>query len=198
MRFCGRVNHSRGPNPDFALSWARPMQARRQVRLNREWRVYSHGSGVLQSPWLPYPPPCHETLIKPFDDADVAHRAVIECFERILISRALVSGDGFLDAGEFRHHDALLLAGLEGGRCRAARQIAAAERRDRRRRQLGIGGELLRGGNRARPGIDLAGACPGSNIQRRKRGGRFMSFWSALFGGRGAAAEKVSDPVEYK
>jgi hypothetical protein len=26
-----------------------------------------------------------------------------------------------------------------------------------------------------------------------------MSFWSALFGGRGAAkAEKVSDPVEYK
>ena len=25
-----------------------------------------------------------------------------------------------------------------------------------------------------------------------------MSFWSALFGGRGAAAEKISDPVEYK
>ena len=25
-----------------------------------------------------------------------------------------------------------------------------------------------------------------------------MSFWSALFGGRGAAVEKVSDPVEYK
>jgi hypothetical protein len=24
MRFCGRVNHSRGPNPDFALSWERP------------------------------------------------------------------------------------------------------------------------------------------------------------------------------
>ena len=25
-----------------------------------------------------------------------------------------------------------------------------------------------------------------------------MSFWSALFGGRAAAIEKVSDPVEYK
>jgi hypothetical protein len=25
-----------------------------------------------------------------------------------------------------------------------------------------------------------------------------MSFWSALFGGRGTAGEKVSDPVEYK
>ena len=25
-----------------------------------------------------------------------------------------------------------------------------------------------------------------------------MSLWSALFGGRGAAGEKISDPVEYK
>jgi hypothetical protein len=23
-RFCGRTNHSRGPNPDFACSWERP------------------------------------------------------------------------------------------------------------------------------------------------------------------------------
>src|SRR5580704_17129541 len=127
-----------------------------QVRLNREWRVYSHALGVLQSPWLPYPPLCHETLIKPFDDADVAHRAVIECFERILISRALVGGDGFLDARELRHHDALLLAGLESRRRGAARQVAAAERRDRRRRQLRIGGELLRIGNRAIDGDPIA------------------------------------------
>src|ERR1700675_4192082 len=130
MRFCGRMNHSRGPNPDFALSWARPMQARRQVRLNHEWRVYSHALSVLQSSWLPSPPSCHETLIKPFDDADVAHRAVAERFERILVGRALVGGDGFLDARELRHHDALFLAGLKGRRRRAARQIAAAERRD--------------------------------------------------------------------
>src|SRR5580693_6664507 len=127
MRFCGRVNHSRGPNPDFALSWERPFllahdllgprpRPRRQVRLNREWRVYSDGSRVLQSSRLPFPPLCHETLIKPFDDADIAHGAVIERFERILISRALVGGDGFFDARELRHHDALLLAGLDGRR----------------------------------------------------------------------------------
>src|ERR1700682_5387288 len=127
MRFCGCVNHSRGPNPDFALAWERPMQARRQVRLNREWRVYSHGSGVLQSPRLPYLPRCHETLIKPFDDADVAHRAVAERLERVLISGALVGGDGLLDARELRHHDAFLLARLKGCRRRAASEIAAAE-----------------------------------------------------------------------
>src|SRR5580704_15584616 len=158
-------------------------QWRMQVRLNHEWRVYSHGSGVLQSPWLPYPPLCHETLIKPFDDADVAHGAVIERFERVLISRALVSGDGLLDARELRHHDALLLAGLEGGCRRAARQIAAAERRDRRRCQLRIGGAFLRIGTRAINGTPIAlrhcrtpsrmrAVLVRSNIQQRKRGGR--------------------------
>src|ERR1700731_5440964 len=106
-------------------------QWRMQVRLNREWRVYSHALGVLQSPWLPYPPSCHETLIKPFDDADVAHGAVAERFQRILVSRALIGGDGLLDARELRHYDALLLASLKSRRRRAARQIAAAERRDR-------------------------------------------------------------------
>src|SRR5580700_10632655 len=128
MRFCGRVNHSRGPNPDFALSWERPFLVgpRRQVRLNREWRVYSHASDVLQSPWLPWRRRCPQALIEPFDDADVAHGAVAERFQRVLISRALVGGDGFLDAREFRHHDAFLLAGLKGCRRRATRQIAAA------------------------------------------------------------------------
>jgi hypothetical protein len=38
-----------------------------------------------------------------------------------------------------------------------------------------------------------------SNIRSSGEKGRpVMSFWSALFGGRGSAAEKVSDPVEYK
>ena len=90
-----------------------------------------------------------EPLIQSLDDADVAHRARwSRRFERVLIGRALVGGDGFLDAREFRHHDAFFLAGLEGGRGGAARQIAAAERRDRGRRQFGVSGEFLRVGNR--------------------------------------------------
>src|SRR4029077_19246237 len=65
-------------------------------------------------------------------------------------------GDGLVHARELRHHDALLLAGLVGLGRRAARQVTAAERRDRRRRQLRIGGELLRIGNRAVDGDPIA------------------------------------------
>src|SRR5579859_5332770 len=49
MRLLDRANHSGGPNPDFAWSWERPSRAKRQVRLNREWRVYSDAAPDWQS-----------------------------------------------------------------------------------------------------------------------------------------------------
>ena len=79
----------------------------------------------------------------------VAHRAVAERLERLLVGRAVVGGDRLLDAREFGDDDALLLPRLVGVRRGAACQIFAAERPRRLGRQLGVFGELRRIGNRA-------------------------------------------------
>jgi hypothetical protein len=81
--------------------------------------------------------PARDPTISPApDDADVAHRAVAERLERLLVGGACIGGGGLLDAREFRDDDALFLPGLVGDGRRAAREIAPAERRDRRRRKL--------------------------------------------------------------
>src|SRR5262249_31735180 len=82
------------------------------------------------------------------DDADVAHRAATERLERLLVGGACIGSRGLLNAREFRDDDALFLPGLVGGGGGAAREIAPAERRDRRRRKLRISGKLLRIGDR--------------------------------------------------
>ena len=88
-------------------------------------------------------------LVQRLDDADVTHRAIAERLERLLVGGACIGGDSLLDAREFRDDDALFLPGLVSGGRRAAREIASAKRRDRRRRKLRISGKLLRIRNRA-------------------------------------------------
>src|SRR5215204_7734219 len=51
--------------------------------------------------------PTTAALLQPLDDAQVAHGAVAECLQRVLVGRAVVRRDGLFDAGEFRDDDAL-------------------------------------------------------------------------------------------
>src|SRR5436190_18794370 len=87
------------------------------------------------------------TLLQSRHDPHVALGAVAERLQRVLVARALVAGAGLLGAREFRDDDAVLQSGLVGVRRGAARQILAAERRGRLRRQFGIGREFLWIGN---------------------------------------------------
>src|SRR5215211_691677 len=118
-------------------------------------------SSITDAPWLRSPAdhfprsyairgpaasaraPTTAALLQLLDDAQVAHRAVAECLQRVLVGRAVMRRDGFFHAGEFGDDDALLEARLVGRRGGAAREIAAAERRDRRRRELGVSGKLV-------------------------------------------------------
>ena len=54
-------------------------------------------------------------LLQPLDDADVAHGAVAERFERLLVFRAVMRSDRLFDRGEFAHHGTRIQTGLEGG-----------------------------------------------------------------------------------
>ena len=54
----------------------------------------------------------------------------------------VMAGDRFIQAGEFGHHKAFLQSGLEGRIRIAAAEITHAKRRQRDRRQLGIGRKL--------------------------------------------------------
>src|SRR5262245_10336655 len=78
-------------------------------------------------------------LLQSLDDTDVAHGAVAERRQRLLVGRTVVGGDRVLHARKLGDDDALPEAGLARRRWGAACQIAAAERRDRGWRQLGIG-----------------------------------------------------------
>src|SRR6516165_9711559 len=72
----------------------------------------------------------------------MSRTAPSECLERLAVFRAVVRGDRLLDAGEFRHHNALLPPRLEGGGRVAAREVSHAVFRQRSRRKLGVGGDL--------------------------------------------------------
>src|SRR3974390_2655497 len=83
-------------------------------------------------------------LVRPFDDADVAHGAVAERFQRFLVGGTVIGGDRFFDAGKFGDDDALLLSSFKSGRCGATHDVAGAERCGRLRRHLRIGGNVFR------------------------------------------------------
>src|SRR5262249_43365419 len=99
---------------------------------------------------------CGGTLLQPLHDAQVAHGAVAERLQCRLVGRAVVRRDGLFHAGEFGDDDTLLQARLVGRRGGAAREIASAERRDRRRRELGVGRKLVGIGDRAIAGDPVA------------------------------------------
>src|SRR5262245_26720471 len=114
-------------------------------------------------------------LVQRLDDADVTHRAIAERLERLLVGGACIGGDSLLDAREFRDDDALFLPGLVSGGRRAAREIASAKRRDRRRRKLRISGKLLRIRNRA-----IDGDPVGFQHRRLRVGGVRINMTSAF------------------
>src|SRR5271168_493223 len=155
--FWGRANHSHGLQSGFCVVLGLALRRKRQVRLNREWALYSDDLPILQSPKGPTKRPKTKpeplaSLLQSLDDADVAHRAVAERLERVLVGRTVIGRHRFLEAREFRDHDALFLAGLERGAGGAARDITRAEWRDGGRRELGVSGDFLRIGNRATAG----------------------------------------------
>src|SRR5215471_17688528 len=129
-------------------------------------------------------------LVQRLDDADVTHRAIAERLERLLVGGACIGGDSLLDAREFRDDDALFLPGLVSGGRRAAREIASAKRRDRRRRKLRISGKLLQIGNRPIDGDPVGfqhrrlrvGMAHRSEYQpvRQRAGGRCSGILSEL------------------
>src|ERR1700722_9389109 len=94
--------------------------------------------------------------VQTLDDADVAHGAVAERFQRFLVAGTVIGGERLFDAGKFGNDDAFFLSGFESGRRTAAHDVAAAERCGRFRRHLRIGGELFWIGNRAVAGHPVA------------------------------------------
>src|SRR5258707_13381685 len=80
--------------------------------------------------------------LDPADDPNVAHGTVAERAQRFLVAGAVVPGDRFFEAGEFRHDQPLFQPGLEGRVGDAAAQIAHAKGRERNGSKLRIGGDL--------------------------------------------------------
>src|SRR5271166_3597385 len=96
------------------------------------------------------------SLLQPLDNAQVAHGAVAQRAQRLLVGGAVVGGDGPLDARELGNDDALALARFVGGGGGAAREIAPAEGSNRGARKRGVGGKLVWVGDRTIAGHPIA------------------------------------------
>jgi hypothetical protein len=82
-------------------------------------------------------------LLQPFDDAQVAHRAVAERLERFLVGGTIVRGLGLRDALPLDDDRAFLLPGLVGQRRNAAGEKLRAAGGKRRSRELGVSRDFV-------------------------------------------------------
>src|SRR5260221_13247126 len=109
---------------------------------SKAWMAGTSPAMTAMAPWFKTRRMRPLCSLDPADDPNVAHGAVAERAQRFLVAGAVVPGDRFFEAGEFRHDQPLFQPGLEGRVGDAAAQIAHAKGRERNGSKLGIGGDL--------------------------------------------------------
>src|SRR5262249_23332629 len=144
-RFCGRTNHSRGPNPDFACSWERPLFLARlfgkpdhalwpklQGKLNRECLNIQRFGRFWQSAFVLAHAPANTLLVEFLPIGSRCRRYLsLTPFDRIRLAAHSAKVRGLsIDAA----HDCALFAGAErtGAAGSCARTAGGPEAVDRR------------------------------------------------------------------